>query len=267
MKSKVTIIAAVVVVVVIAAAAYFYMSTPYTGYSSAFSNLTKAGSMEYNTNVKITSDGKTTSATGNMKIKGLNGGNVNFINVMNIDGAQISQFSDGKYIYKDNGGEKTKFEIGVQLPQMEDKGEFNFDYFLKEFSGLLDASKIKELQIADKLDQSIIEKISKKSVGGKTQYDVELAAQLVNNLINSLTNSGEAVGQNPEYKLNSFKYSATANSSKCIDSITYNADLDVTFPASLTGGADDTKSMQVELTLDITNPGPVDFSLPDTSGY
>jgi hypothetical protein len=270
MKSKLPVIAiAAVAAAIIAAAAIFFTSSPYTGYSSAFSKTSKINGAEYNTSAQITVDGKTTTATGNFKIRDIST-KVNFVNVMSIGGTTVTQFTDGETIYVDDGQTKTKFKIGEKQQQTQKAaGEFSIDNYVQEFSGLLDASKIKDLKIVDKLDQRIIEKITKKSVNGSTQYDVTLASALVSDIFKSIVSSEGQGGVNPDCVLRSFSYSATANASNYIENIAYTVDMDVTFPAALTGNAgDETKSVHLELAMDAVNPGaPASFSLPATDGF
>jgi hypothetical protein len=268
MKSKPVIIIIAVIVVAAAAAIIYFTSSPYTGYSSAFDKTSKINGTEYETAMKMTVDGQTTTATGSFKIRDITS-KVNFVNVMNIDGAQVTQFTDGDYIYTDDGQAKTKFKIGEQVQQTQkEPGRFSIDDYVQEFSGLLDASKIRDLKIVDKLDQKIIEKITKQSVNGGTEYNITLAAQLVNDLFKSIVNSEAQGGVNPDCVLKNFTYTATANGSNYIDGVAYKVDMDVTFPADLTGGDAETKNVQLELDMKVVNPGtPADFTLPDTSGY
>lgn len=272
MKNKLVLIIIIALVVIAGGIGFFvYSSNPYTSYAAAFSNSTKQTSIEYDTALKATMDGTVTTATGNMKIRDI-ATKVNFVNVMNIDGKTITQFTDGDYIYMDDGSKKTKFKIGEQpdtQPGGDDKGNFTIDNYIQEFSILLDASKIKDLKINESLTQNIIQKITKTSSGSNTVYNVTLAPQLVNEIFNTIISEQFADEASPQCALKSFSYEATANSSKLIESVTYKVDMDVTFPAKLTGESSDTqKSIQLELTMNYVNPGqPASFDLPDTSGY
>ena len=273
MKSKALPVIIIIVVVLLAGIGYFvYAANPYTGYSAAFSKTNKITSTEYDTSVKATIDGDTTTSTGNMKIRDI-ATNVNFVNEMTIDGQTIMQFCDGEYIYIDNGEQKTKFKIG-EKPETNQKergagGEFNMDYYIQEFSMLLDASKIKDLKIAERFGQNIVEKISKKNVSGGAEYDVTLAPQLVDEVFATVIDEQLGEENAPQCTLKSFSYKAAANKEKYITSITYKIDMDVVFPSGLTGESEDSeKSVQLEVCLDYANPGEKsEFSLPDTSGY
>ena len=272
MKSKLVLIIIITVVAIgVIVGIIAYSSNAYTGYAAAFSNSTKQTSMEYDTSLKATLDGETTTATGNMKIRDIMT-KVNFINEMTIDGNKIVQFTDGDYIYVDDGQSKTKFKIGEQpetQPKGDDKGGFSMDYYIQEFSILLDASKIKDLKINERLNQNIVQKITKENAGDNVKYEVTLAPQLVNDIFDTVISDQFADEVSPKCSLKSFKYTALANKSKLMDSIVYYIDMDVTFPAALTGEAsDDKKSMQLELTMKYINPGkPVSFDLPSTSGF
>ncbi|MDR1061044.1 MAG: hypothetical protein LBL83_07520 [Clostridiales bacterium] len=271
MKRKALIIAiAAFAAAAIAGLAVFFALSPYSGYSGAFDKTARVNGTEYATEVKMTVDGQTTEATGSFKIRDI-ATKVNFVNVMSIGGAQVTQFTDGDYIYVDDGQAKSKFKIGEKTQQAQKApGEFSMDSYIQEFSGLLDASRIKDLKIAEKLDQRIIEKITKKSLaGGGAEYSVTLAAQLVDDIFASVVGSESGGGgADPSCSLKSFSYTATANGANYIDSIAYRIDLDATFPDALTGSGDQTRSMQIDLSMKVVNPGaPAEFSLPDASGY
>ncbi len=239
-----------------------FRANPYTEYSNAFSKTLKSGAMEFNTNVKVSIDGKEANYTGNFKIKNIDS-DVNFINVMNLEGETITQFTDGEYIYQDDGVSQTKFKIDDK-PQMKEKGEFNMDSFEKEFAGLIDMSKIKELKIVDILDKNIIESIDKSG----NAYNITLAEDLVQDLVKSMINEESQSKASPEFTLNKFSYKATENSSKAIDNITYYADFKVVFPSELTKSDAVTKNVILEIALTALNPGSnVEFTIPSTEGY
>ncbi len=264
-KLVIIIVAAVVVVAAAVVAVVVYSTNPYTSYARAFDKTTSVGSLEFNTAMTATMGGETTTATGNMKLRDFSGPNVNFLNTMDIGDQTITQFCDGENIYQDNGGEQTAFAVGDQ-PQPAEKGEFSMEAFLQEFSGLLDASKLKDLQIADKLDSNIIQNIEKSG----SNYNVTLAPQLVDELAASLINSSMEEGaDNPTVSVNSFSYVAHEDANGYIDTITYKADMDVTIPASLSGeDRDITENVELDVALQVVNPGkPVNFDLPDTDGY
>jgi len=268
MKWKPIIIIAAIVVVVAVAAIIFFTSSAYTGYAAAFDKSNKITSTEYETSIKMTVDGQTTTATGRFMVRDITT-KVNFVNEMDINGIQILQFSDGDYIYVDDGQVKQKFKIGEKVEQTQkEPSAFDLDQYIQEFSGLLDASKIKDLNIAEKLDSKVIEKITKRSITTGTEYTVTLATQLVNELFASIINSEMSGGVNPECTLKSLSYIATENKNGYIDSVAYSVSMEVTFPASLTGSSALTVDVDLQLLMKIVNPGtPAQFDLPDTAGF
>jgi hypothetical protein len=269
MKKALPVILTVIVLLGAGAAYFIYSSSAYTGYSEAFNKTSKITSTEYDTAVKATVDGQATTATGNMKIRDITT-NVNFINEMDIGGQRVTQFCDGEYIYMDADGQKTKFKIGEKPESNQrERGEFSMDSYIQEFSMLLDASKIKDLKIAEKLSRNIVQKITKESVSAGTEYKVTLAPGLVDDIFQSALDDQLGEASAPQCTLQSFNYTATANQDKYIDSITYYMDMDVVFPAALTGeAADSEKRVELEVTLEYVNPGqPADFTLPGADGY
>lgn len=273
MKSKQILIIVGVLVIVVVAAILLFTTGAYTGYASAYDNTFKTGSFEFNTKITAECDGNSTESTGNLKVKDTSGDST-FINEMTLNGVKITQFKSGNYFCQDNGIERTKFVIDAsKKPEMQEdqkQGNFSIDGYLQEFASLLDASKIKELNIAEKINQNMIEKITKSSSNGSTVYDVTLATQLVNDLAASLVNSaGASSGSpNPSVNVGGFKYTTTVNGSNYIENINYTINLAVTFPAELTGGAEETKNIDLQLALTTVNPGqPVDFTVPDANDY
>ena len=259
----------IVLVIIIALAGGCATVDAYSSYSAAFKKTNQITSTEYDTIVKVTVDGQTTKATGNLKIRGINS-TVNFVNEMNIDGNRAIQFCDGEYIYVDSGDEKIKFKIGEQPETANrERGEFTMDSFISEFFMLLDASKIKDIKIVEMVTQNIVQEIKKTDISGGTQYDLILAPQLVDELFQSTLQEQLGDANTPECTLKSFTYKATANKDQYLTSITYIIDMDTVFPAELTGeSADSTKSIQLEVTLNYVNPGQAaEFDLPSTSGF
>jgi hypothetical protein len=263
MKLK-TIVIILVVLALGAAGALFYLNTPYFSYKTAFGKTLKVGSAEYDTYVSANVDGETITATGNFKMT-FDGSDSIFVNIMNIEDRTITQFSDASYVYSDDGQEKMKFKIGDDPNVREDKEDVKFDAekFTSEFARLLDASKIRDLNILQQVEENIIDKISKKKENGKTVYSIDVSRQLVDGVIESITAGAEDVS----YTLNEFTYQTTAD--EYVEELRYFADASVTIPGKYTeSGEDETKNFVLELTLTAVNPGyPVEIILPDVSEF
>jgi hypothetical protein len=211
-----------------------------------------------------------------MKIVNMNDvDNSSFINQMRVYMAgspvDVTQYKEGEWFYMDNGVNLTRFSINNQPPTPSKPSDFNLEYYTQEFASLLDASKLNELSIGEKVSQITVSSIKKRSEGSNTYYDIVLANQLVSELTNSVINSSGIGSEleeniNPSVnRVNSFMYTARENSAGFIDQLIYIVDLDVLLPAALTGEAEDEeKNLQLSLQLDIVNPGqPVTITLPD----
>jgi hypothetical protein len=259
-----TVIIIVVILALGAAGALFYLNTPYYGYKNAFEKTLKVGSANFATVVTANVDGDLISASGDFKMT-FDGRDSIFINVMQIEGQTITQFSDAAYVYSDDGKSKMKFKIGDDPNQRVDKEEVKFDVqkFTSEFARLLDASKIRDLQILQQAEENIIDKITKTTENGKTVYNIEISEQLVDNVVDSVTAGAEDVS----YTLNEFTYRTTAD--EYVEKLEYLVDADVTIPGKYTeSGADETKNFRLELSMTAVNPGsPVEIILPDTSSF
>ncbi|MCL2487241.1 MAG: hypothetical protein FWE80_00990 [Oscillospiraceae bacterium] len=265
--NKKTIIGVSVGVLVVAAAviAYFvYAAGAYAQYSSAFSKTFKNDSFEINTSIQASVDGSNISSTGNFKLKGMKG-NPQFLNTMQIDGKAIIQFCDGVYIYTDDGNTKNKIEMGATPEKRQEKEDtdFSYDAYIGEFSSLLDAGKIKELNTLDPIPEKYVDKIEKKEISDGTQYTVTLLPQIVDDMIATvLTEKLSDPKLNPAVTVNSITYSATVKNGY-VSVITLKVDMDVTAPEETAA-----KAAEVIFTLNPVNPGQtVSFSLPDTNGF
>ena len=244
-------------------------SDVFTKYSTAFDNTTKIPSMEYNSTVKIMADQQTYTAKANMKVRDITK-KVNFINTMDLGNMQVIQFSDGDYIYVNDGNEKTKQKIGArQEPERRERGAFNMDNYIQEFFMLLDANKLRDTKITEKLSQNNVENITENSVSSGYEYDVELTRKYISEIQNAIFNEQVNEPNAPKNTFISFSYKIEATKDEHISGVVYNINFETLFPSILTReNADITKNFQLELRIDYVNPGnPVQFSLPDTSGY
>ena len=267
MNKKVLGIIIAVVVVALAVGAYFiFSSSDYSLYSNAFKKTFDVNSMELDTSVKATvDDGMNISSTGNFKVTDMNA-NTQFINSMNINGQSVVQFSDGSYIYTDDGSSKNKTRMGGDpepKQQEKDSDSFSFDAYISEFSGLLDASKIKELNAFEPIAEKYVDNIETVSVSGGKKFIVTLLPQAVDELVNTFINENLSnKNMSPTIDINSMTYTATVVSDY-VSEIAFNIDMNVTAP-----GENTAKRASVDFVIKPVNPGQqVSFSLPSTDGF
>lgn len=269
-KKLIPIIIAAVVVIGVVIFYFVYSSSGYSAYNKAFTSTFDVDSMDIKTSVKATIDGSLINSTGSFKIKGLKGdpNKVEFVNSMIIGGKEITQFSDGKDIYIDDGA-KYKMSLGSssQEPAMRqgDDGdrEFSYEAYISEFSRFLDAGKIKELNSLEPVAEKYVKKISTSNVSGGKRYDVELLPELISKLTEQFLDENISTESlKPTVNMNKVVYAVIIKDGY-ISEIAFHLEMDVTAP-----GETEKKAAVVELSFQPQNPGKsVDFSLPSTEGY
>jgi len=267
MNKKVLVVIIIVVVIAAAVGAYLLFSSgSYSQYSKAFDNTFAANSMELDTSVKaVLDDGTSISSSGNFKLKNMNT-TPQFINTMTIGGEKITQFSDGKFVYTDDGSNKNKISLGDEpTPKQQERSssDFSFEAYVSEFSGLLDASKIKQLNALEAVAEKYVDKISAENVSGGTKYIVTLLPQAVDELVDNFLNENLSdKNMSPTVTLNAITYSATV-SSGYVSEVAFKIDMDVIAPGEST-----VRRAVVDFAINPVNPGKsVSFDLPDTAGY
>jgi len=270
MKNKKMLITAVIAILVVAgiAVAYFaYTGSDYVTYSSAFKKTFNTGSMELNTSVEASVDGTDITSTGNFKLMDVNTDTPKFINTMTIDEKTITQFCDGEYIYTDDGQTQNKIKMGEsEVPverQEKENTEFTYESYIQEFSSLLDASKIKQLESLEPIPEKFVDKIDIDNSGSEKRFIVTLLPEAVDEMVDSFISenlSTESI--KPTIDLKAISYSATV-SGDYISEIVFSLDLDITAPDET-----DAKSATVDFTIKPVNPGQdVSFELPSTEGF
>ena len=268
MNKKVLVIVIVAVVVIAAAVGVYliFSSSNYSLYSKAFDNTFSADSMELNTGVKaVLDDGTSISSSGSFKLKDMKS-TPQFINTMTISGQTITQFSDGKYVYTDDGQNKNKISLGDEptpKQQERDNSDFSFEAYVSEFSGMLDASKIKQLNALEAVAEKYVDKIDTESAGSGKKFIVTLLPQAVDELVDNFLNENLSnKNMSPTITINKVTYSATVNSDY-VTEVAFKIDMDVVAPGEST-----TRRAVVDFTIQPVNPGKaVNFDLPDTAGF
>jgi hypothetical protein len=220
-------------------------------------------------------DGTTTKSTGNFLLDTSDGNNVLYYE-MEVNGKSTVQFSDGEYLYTNTDGHQTKYALNAkpsasgdreESSQKDSGGAFNTTAFLEEFSGFMEAGKIKELGLLSPIDKATITEI-KESNG---VYTLSFSENLIKNYLNILvanetqSSSGDTLQID---ELNNFVYTATV-SDGIVTGTTYSGTIVVNVPANLMESGE-AASYDLDFVIDITfqNPGDsVTITLPSTDGY
>lgn len=256
-------------------------SDAYSGYEAAYKEMTKAGGLETNFTLSLEGDGTSFDSTGNMKL--VNESNTTKLYYeMEIGDDTIIQFSDGEYIYTDDGENKTKLAIGggtnqperkegEDLAEKNDGSEFNTDAFFQEFSGMLEAGKIKEMGILDQIPKKYVKEITAVEQGAETKYEFSFSEQMVEIFLNVMIRDQVQNEENALTfgNLENFVYDATENKDGAIREIHYAGNIDVTVPAALmNSGEEKVFELSIDLKLEVVNPGEsIELEFPDTNGY
>ena len=281
MKQKMIGVAAIVVMLASLSGCGNKTSDAYSGYEAAYKAMTKSGGLETNFTLELEGDGTSFDSIGNMKL--VNESNTTKLYYeMEVGDDTIIQFSDGEYVYTDDGENKTKLAIGNgtkqperkednRLAEKEDGSEFNTEAFFQEFSGMLEAGKIKEMGILDQTPKKYVKEVTATDQGEETKYEFSFSDQMVEMFLNIMIQDQVKNGENTLTfgNLENFVYDATENKDGAIREIHYAGNIDVTVPAALmNSGEEKVFELSIDLKLEVVNPGEsIELEFPDTNGY
>jgi len=239
-------------------------ASSYFVYMNAFMNTFDVNSIALNTSVVASLDGGSSiTSTGTLMMQNMDA-NMQFINDMYIDGLNVLQVCDGEYVYTISSQGFNKIRLGSEPEPKEQENQnedFSFDAYISEFSGLLEASKIVELNSFGPVAEKYIDNIETVYVSGGKKLIITLLDEAVDELIGIILSenlSGRDV--RPDIEINSITYSVTVITDLIFE-INFNIDMDITAPGDLT-----TRRATVDFMIEPSDPGqPVSFMLPDIS--
>lgn len=248
----------------------------YDDYASAYKKVTANGGMDADFDVSLAMDGTTVETSGNFKLDTSDGNNILYYE-MEVNGADIVQFSDGKYLYTESDGHKTKYSLDSKPSASSDRREaeqknssdatFDTEEFLNEFSSFLEAGKIKELGLLSPIEKAAVTNISEAGGIYTLTFSDNLVKKYLNIMIKNETQSsgGETLTID---ELNNFTYKATVKDGM-VTGTEYSGTIEVEVPGSLMASGD-AESYDLDFVIKITfvNPGDtVSITLPATDGY
>lgn len=242
-------------------------SDAYTGYSDAYKKTSSTGSLDVVFNLSVADGSQTVKSSGNMK---MNSNNEVYYE-MTINGQDIVQYvQNGEVHTVVNGEEQTastsNTNQGTERPNPDgadnddkvDNSTFNSAKFLEEFSGMLEAGKIKELGVLDPISKNYISDITSSKSGSDTVYTMTFPEQFLATMLNTMvkeqtSGSGDTLSFD---KLKDFECIAKENGDGYIHAIEYKGYTTVTVPASYTtSGQEETFDLNIDLNMEIQNPG------------
>lgn len=246
----------------------------YGSYASAYNKVSENGGMDADIEMSVKMDGTTTKSNGNFKLD-TSGDNSKLYYEMKVDGSTITQFSDGKYLYTDANGEKTKYSLNSKHSgeNSEKSGRkdaaqtFDTSAFLSEFSSCLEAGKIKEMGLLSPVQKTAITKISEKDGVYTLEFSDKVVQTYLNTMIANETKntSGDSLKID---EMKDFSYKATVKKD-VVTGVTYSGKIIVNVPASLmSSGKDESYDLEFTIKVSFNDPGSaVSVEVPSTDDY
>lgn len=248
----------------------------YGSYAAAYKKVSANGGMCAEIDLTLEMDGVKTETEGKFSLDTSDGKNILYYE-MEVDGSEIIQFSDGKYLYTDTDGHKIKYALNSKPSASSDKEEvaqkndsdsvFDTEQFLNEFSSFLEAGKIKELGLLSPIEKAAVTDVSVENNVYTLSFSDKLIQKYLNIMIANETQSTDGDTLNID-ELKNFKYTATVTGDIVTD-VVYSGVITVEVPASLmASGEAASYEMDLEIAITFVNPGEaVEVEIPSTDGY
>ncbi len=250
----------------------------YTDYNNAYKKTASPGSLNVEFSLTVDSGDGDMDSSGNMKMN--NKGEVYY--EMEINGKEIMQYVEGGQVHtfvdgqeqitftsdKNKGAQKADPDGGQGRPNEKTDGtSFNTEKFMEEFSGFLEAGKIKEMGVLDPIPSKYIKEITVTEQSGKKIYTMIFPDEFLQILLNAMI--AEQVGDNSNgvqfSNLKDFTCVSKENTDGYLNYIQYKGYTTVTVPADyMADGKEKSFDLSIDLEMDIVNPGTaVDVIIPD----
>lgn len=254
-------------------------------YTTAYRNVMAKKGFDADLEGTFSMDGETKTVSGNFKVDDSGDKTILLLQV-GLDGENITQFSDGEYLYTDARGTKTKNKLGEKSSQEDSRQdpeggpnggpdggpgeqksgpEFTVSDFLEEFASCMEAGKIKELGLLSPLEKNYV---AKTTVNGN-KYNLAVSDAVLSKVLEILSSSINMGGDSVTLSdLRDFNYEAVVED-KFVTSVTYSGKMTATVPASVSGTGEE-KAYDLDMTIKATfnDPGSqVTITLPSTEGF
>lgn len=250
-------------------------SGAYSGYSEAYKKTSSVGSMNVVFELSVDNGEESMQSGGNMKMNSSN--EVYYEMVVNgkeilqyVQNGKIHTFIDGteqiSSTDKTDAGPERADPNGGEGQNNEKTGSSSFDMekFMEEFSGMLEAGKIKEMGVLDPIPSRYIKNITSEKSGNDTVYTMTFPEEFLKKLLNTMAKE-QLEGDYLSFDtLKDFSCVSKANSDGYIYFIQYKGYTTVTVTGDLmTSGEDETFNLNIDLQMTIQNPGtPVAVEIP-----
>ncbi len=240
----------------------------YGEYNEAYKKTASVGSLNVEFDLSVDKGDETVESEGNMKMN--NAGDVYY--EMKINGKDILQYVQNGEVHtfvdgeeqvtstedKNNGTQKADPNGGEGQPNAKEDGTaFESEKFLEEFSGMLEAGKIKEMGILDPIPSKYIRSIEKTVDGSDTVYTMTFPDEFLQRLLDAMIDEQVSSDGGLTFSnLKDFTCITKANSDGFMNYIEYKGYTTVTVPAKyMTSGEDEVFDLHIELSVNIINPG------------
>ncbi len=240
----------------------------YSDYSDAYKKTAGPGSLHVEFDLKLEADGEKMKSAGNMKMDKDN----NLYYEMELNGSEIVQYVvdgqvhtivDGEEIVtsiddKDSGAERANPDGGEGEPNEKTDGtSFNLDKFLEEFSGMLEAGKIKEMGVLDPIPSRYIKEITSEKDGKIVTYTITFPDEFLEALLETMTAEQTNGSDSIKFSdLKDFKCIAKEDEDGYLYYIRYTGFTTVTVPGEyMEDGKKDSFDLEIDLRMTIQNPG------------
>lgn len=266
---------ALAVVMALACAACGGNSDAYSGYSEAYKKTSSVGSLDVKFELTVDDGDTSMESNGNMKMNSSN----EVYYEMAINGKEILQYVQNGEIHTfidgteqvsstdktDKGPERADPDGGQgQANDKTDNSSFDTEKFMEEFSGMMEAGKIKEMGVLDPIPSKYIKSITAEKSGDDTVYTMTFPEEFLKTLLGTMAKE-QLEGDYLSFDaLKDFSCVSKANSDGYIYFIQYKGYTTVTVTGDLmTSGEDETFDLNIDLRMTIQKPGtPVEVEIP-----
>lgn len=254
----------------------FGSGNTYGDYEEAYMALMAPGSLNTDITLILNMEEETVRAEGNMKMD--QSGAMYF--ELEMGDKKVTQYAKDGKLYSDVDGAKEVYdtsEKNAQKPvpkdgdaRKEEGSGFSTTEFMEEFASMLEAGKIREMGLLDPIPEQMIDEITAKEEENGIIYTLDLPDSFMEKIFNIMIR--EQVSEE-EYavsfsNLKEFRCYMHENADGILDGMRYEGNTDVTIPEALTGEAEKTENLSLELQLDVVDPGS-EVTIPemDLSGF
>lgn len=247
----------------------------YAGYSEAYKKTSSVGSLNVEFDLTVDNGEESMQSGGNMKMNSSN----EVYYEMAINGKEILQYVQNGEIHTfidgteqvsstnktDKGPERADPNGGEGQPNDKtDNSSFDTEKFMEEFSGMLEAGKIKEMGVLDPIPSNYIKSITAEKSGNDTVYTMTFPETFLKAMLNTMAKE-QLEGDYLSFDaLKDFSCVSKANSAGYIYFIQYKGYTTATVAGDLmSSGEDETFDLNIDLKMTIQDPGtPVEVTIP-----